>query len=335
MKPSMKGYILSEPVKISEIVKPGTYKLSDNSIWNGSRLTKSQNLSNNKIDNILIDVNTEPSAEIINDIGTLLLVIIGCGSAITWSSINPPTITQISLTFGFSVAVIAWSIAHISGGHINPAVTFGLFCARRISIIRLVVYIVSQCLGAVIGALIVQTLTPDRSEMSINEGWYIGTPSPNELVSYADAFGVELIITFVLVFCVFATCDPKREDTKYAGPIVIGFSIAMCHLYAVPVTGSGMNPARVFGPAVVSGKWIAHWIYWLAPLIGGGIAGLLYELLFSLNASIDKMKAFIKINYDAEEYDDVESVMLTNVVTVSEKSHNIKHTPRNSVGIKN
>ena len=161
-------------------------------------------------------------------IGTMFLVIGACGSAIAPSLIGIATggsTTQISLGFGFSVATMVWATAHVSGGHINPAVSFGMLIARKISLIRCILYIICQCGGAIAGAAILKYTIP-------NEGT-IGTSQLGNGVDAGQGFGIELLITFVLVLTVFSCVDPGRTDKGGSIPLTIGISIAMCHLWAV------------------------------------------------------------------------------------------------------
>jgi len=234
-------------------------------------------------------------------LGTMLLVLVACGSCLV-----PDTNTvQISLCFGLSVASIVWAIANVSGGHINPAVTIGFMAARRISVVRFILYIVFQCAGALIGAGLLRGLTPDSLHATLGtSGPSIKDAQGEFIVSQGQAFGIELFLGFVLVFVVFGTCDGNRKDLSGSGPLAIGLSIAMCHLWAVPLTGSGMNPARVFGPAVVSGSWTYHWVYWIGPLIGGVAAGFLYDFFFAVNATPSKIAGlFSTCNFDDGNYD--------------------------------
>ena len=162
-------------------------------------------------------------------IGTMFLVIGACGSALAPAKIsNPPSDTstvQISLGFGFSVATMVWVTAHVSGGHINPAVSFGMVITRKISFLRFILYVVCQCVGAIAGAAILKYTVP-------NEGT-IGTSQLANNVSVGEGFGIELLITFVLVLTVFSCVDPGRTDKGGSIPLTIGISIAMCHLWAV------------------------------------------------------------------------------------------------------
>lgn len=235
-------------------------------------------------------------------VGTLLLVFVGCGSCLNWDDPNkPPTnynpVVQIAFCFGLSVATIVWAIGHVSGGHINPAVTAGFFITRRISLAKAIFYIAAQSIGAILGALILKGVTPaDR--------WgALGTTGLHKDMEGGRAFGVEFMITFVLVFTVFASCDGKRDDLKGSAPLTIGLSVTMCHLFAIPLTGSSMNSARSFGPAVAMDMWENHWVYWVGPVLGGSVAGLLYENIFAANASVNKIMEFLLASkYDTESF---------------------------------
>jgi aquaporin-4 len=169
-------------------------------------------------------------------LGTLLLIFVGCGSCLSWedpnripkSDYNP--VVQIAFCFGISVATIVWGIGHVSGGHINPAVTSAFFITRRISFAKAIFYIAAQCIGAIFGALILKGVTPYQR-------WgTLGNTMLNDEMEVGRAFGVEFMITFVLVFTVFASCDGKRNDLKGSAPLTIGLSVTMCHLFAVSKT---------------------------------------------------------------------------------------------------
>ena len=232
-------------------------------------------------------------------LATFFLVLVACGSCAAWFKggvAQPPTTVQISLCFGFSIATLVWCVAHVSGGHLNPAVTLGFMVTRKISIVRGLFYMVAQVLGAIAGAGILDILTPDSVLSNL------GTSGPAAGYSAGKTFGVELLITFVLVFTVFSACDGQRSDRGGSIPLTIGLSIAMCHLWAVPYTGSGMNPARVFGPALISGNWKHHWAYWVGPLIGGALAALIYDFLFAVNATPAKLRGFFGRDYDDADY---------------------------------
>lgn len=222
-------------------------------------------------------------------LGVMFLVIVACGSCYSGNAV------QISLCFAFAIATLVWSTAHVSGGHLNPAVTFGFLITRRITILRSLFYMVAQSGGAIVGAAILKTLAPNPGSLC--------TSAPSTGVTNGMTFGIELLITFVLVWTVFATVDGQRKDLSGSGPLAIGLSIGMCHLWAAPVTGAGMNPARVFGPALVSGNWTAHWAYWIGPLIGGALAGIIYDFVFAVNATPAKLRGYFSGGYNNDNYD--------------------------------
>lgn len=190
-------------------------------------------------------------------------------------------ILGISWAFGGMIFVLVYCTAGISGGHINPAVTFGLFLARKVSLVRAVLYIVAQCLGAICGCALVKSFqktyynTYGGGANELNDGYNIGT-----------GLGAEIIGTFVLVYTVFSATDPKRSardsHVPVLAPLPIGFAVFMVHLATIPVTGTGINPARSFGAAVIYGKqkaWDDQWIFWVGPIVGAAIAAFYHQFI--------------------------------------------------------
>ena len=232
-------------------------------------------------------------------LGVMFLVVVACGSCAGISST-----VQISLCFALAIATLVWNTCRVSGGHLNPAVTVAMLVTRRITLVRATLYVAVQMLGALLGAaILLATMGDVKNAKGKDFSETLGVSSPsNPDTALGAVFGIELLITFVLVWTVFATCDSRRTDLAGSGPLAIGLSIGMCHLWAVPITGSGMNPARVFGPAVVSGVWTHHWAYWVAPIVGGIAAGLIYDFLFAVNATRSKLRAFVSKDYDDSNF---------------------------------
>jgi len=224
-------------------------------------------------------------------LGTMLLVIIGCGSAISGDEDDgegqldeQAQYVRIALAFGFAVATIAQTVGHISGCHINPAITVGLVAGAKVEVIRGIAYVVVQILGGLLGGALLMALVPEESR---GKGG-LGSTQLGEGVSAAQGFGIEFVISFVLVMVVFgAAADGNNAaNVKGSPPLAIGLSITACHLFAIPLTGASMNPARTLGSNAIAGKWKDIWIYLLAPSLGGLVAGLLYQGVFAAISSI-------------------------------------------------
>jgi len=217
-------------------------------------------------------------------LGTMFLVLVGCGSCmIHETGENGTDVVRIALAFGVTVATIAQSIGHVSGCHINPAITCGLIVGAKVGVIKGLLYIVAQCIGGLVGAGLLKAFLPSTQKT---------LPGITGLtnVSAGQGVGIELFITFVLVLVVFAAAADEHNSASVKGsaPLAIGLSITTCHLYAVPLTGSSMNPARSLGPAVVGGDMTNHWVYWVGPILGGILAAVVYQLLFAADSPSHK-----------------------------------------------
>ncbi|KAI4479585.1 hypothetical protein M0804_010982 [Polistes exclamans] len=216
-------------------------------------------------------------------LGTFLLVLIGCASCITWVEGQAPSVLHIAFTFGLAVAALAQFLGPISGCHVNPAVTIGLFVSGNCSFLKSLCYIVCQSCGAIAGAVVLKLITPSER---VSQG--LGATDLGEGVEAGQGIVMEAIITFLLVLVVHAVTDPKRSDTKGWAPLAIGLAISVSHMAAIPFTGSSMNPARSLGPAVILTYWSNHWVYWVGPIVGGVIAGSLYKMGFRNTKEIEE-----------------------------------------------
>ncbi|XP_041040070.1 aquaporin-1-like [Carcharodon carcharias] len=231
-------------------------------------------------------------------LGMTIFVFLSIGSATKWTPGGfPADVVQVALTFGLAIATLAQSIGHVSGAHLNPAVTLGLLVGCQVSILRALGYIISQLLGAVAASAILLGLTPKSRNGTL------GVNALGDGVTPVQGLGVEIIITFQLVLCVFATTDKRRTDLSGSGPLAIGLSVAIGHLMAIGFTGCGMNPARSFGPAVVTGDFKDHWLYWVGPMIGGVAAALVYDYLLTTHCGDLSERLKVLTSGQVEEYD--------------------------------
>lgn len=202
-------------------------------------------------------------------IGTFFLVLIGPGAAMvdarTGGAVGH---VGVALAFGFVVIAMVYALGHLSGAHINPAVTVAFWSARRFPLGEVVPYVLAQCTGAVGASLVL------RATLGAGNG--IGATVP--AVPIAGAFAVEWLLSFALMFVIMAVATDERVSDGFA-PIAIGVTVGFCALMGGPLTGASMNPARSFGPALVGGIWAAHWLYWVAPVTAMAAAVRVYELL--------------------------------------------------------
>jgi len=224
---------------------------------------------------------------------TMIFVFIGCGSVVATqatlgtNTIQIPSLTLISLAHGFCIMVMVYTVGEISGGHINPAVTWATFITHKISALRAIIYVIAQILGGLVGAGLLKGLIPPEIPTGL------GCHSLNAYLTPGQGFGAEVVFTFIFIFVVFATAispfvgkvAPLAGGSEYGPgkltPFAVGMTILILHSVGIPLTGASMNPARSFAPAVVTGVcWSNHWIYWIGPLFGSTLAALVSEFLF-------------------------------------------------------
>ncbi|MBA4275445.1 aquaporin Z [Flavobacterium sp.] len=219
--------------------------------------------------------------------GTYWLVFGGCGSALFAAGIPNLGIgfVGVSLAFGLTVLTMAYAVGHISGGHFNPAVSFGLWAGGRFSAKELVPYIIAQCVGAIAAAGTLFTIASGKVGFAIDAtkaGTFasngFGTFSPDEY-SMQSAFIAEFILTLFFLLVILGATD-KFANGKFAG-IAIGLALTLIHLISIPITNTSVNPARSLSQAIfVGGEPLSQvWLFWLAPILGAIVAGLIYKNL--------------------------------------------------------
>ena len=225
-------------------------------------------------------------------LGTFWLVFGGCGSAVISAAFPAVGIglLGVSLAFGLTVMTMAYAIGHVSGCHLNPAVSVGLVVAKRFPAKELLPYIVSQVAGGILGAAILYVIASGKADFSLAGGFAsngFGEHSPGGF-SMMSAFVAEAVLTFMFLMIILGATD-ARAPAGFA-PIAIGLGLTLIHLIGIPVTNLSVNPARSTGPAVFVGGWAAGqlWLFWLAPILGAAVAGALYPLVFGAPAAKDK-----------------------------------------------
>jgi aquaporin Z len=217
-------------------------------------------------------------------LGTFWLVFGGCGSAVFAAAFPEVGIglLGVSFAFGLTVLTMAYSIGHISGCHLNPAVTVGLAAGGRFPGRDIAPYVVAQLAGALIAALALYVIASGKADWSVAanglaaNGYGEHSPGGYAIVS---GFMIEALLTFMFVMIILGSTD-RRAPAGFA-PIAIGLALTLIHLISIPVTNTSVNPARSTGPAIVVGGWAVQqlWLFWVAPLLGAALGGLAYRVM--------------------------------------------------------
>jgi len=216
-------------------------------------------------------------------LGTFWLVFGGCGSAVLAAAFPNLGIgfAGVALAFGLTVLTMAYAIGHISGCHLNPAVSIGLAVAKRFPASELLPYIVAQVVGGIVAAGVLFVIASGKAGFDLGGGFAsngYGAHSPGGY-SLTACLTAEVVLTFMFLMIILGATD-KRAPKGFA-PIAIGLGLTLIHLIGIPVTNLSVNPARSTGPAVLVGGWALQqvWLFWLAPLVGAAIAGIVYPAL--------------------------------------------------------
>ena len=216
-------------------------------------------------------------------IGTFWLVLGGCGSAVLAASFPIGIgLVGVSMAFGLTVLTMVFAIGHISGCHLNPAVSLGLVVGGRFPLKDLVPYVIAQVVGAILAAGVIYLIASGKVGFELSNGLAsngYGEHSPGQY-SLGAGFVSEVVMTAMFILIIMGATD-SRAPAGFA-PIAIGLALTLIHLVSIPVTNTSVNPARSTGPALFVGGWALHqlWLFWVAPLIGAVIGGALYRGLF-------------------------------------------------------
>jgi aquaporin Z len=216
-------------------------------------------------------------------IGTFWLTFAGCGSAVIAAAFPQVGIglLGVSLAFGLSVLTMAYAIGHVSGCHLNPAVTLGLAAGGRFPAKDIAPYVISQVLGAVLGAAALYAIASGAPGFDVAKGFAANGYDAHSPGGYSlfSAMLAEVVLTMAFLFIIMGATHGKAP-VGFA-PIAIGFALTLIHLVGIPVTNTSVNPARSTGPALFVGGWAMAqlWLFWVAPIIGGMVGGLLYRFI--------------------------------------------------------
>ena len=225
-------------------------------------------------------------------IGTFWLVFGGCGSAVLAAAYPALGIgfLGVALAFGLTVLTMAFAIGHISGCHLNPAISVGLLVAKRFSFKDLPAYVVAQVLGGMAGAGVLYVIATGKPGFELGgfaaNGFAENSPGGYSLEACLVA---ELVLTFMFLMIILGSTD-RRAPQGFA-PIAIGLGLTLIHLVGIPVTNTSVNPARSTGPAVFVGGWAIQqlWLFWLAPLAGAALAGIVYPLIWGSDEPVHEV----------------------------------------------
>jgi aquaporin Z len=231
-------------------------------------------------------------------IGTFWLVFGGCGSAVLAAAFPQLGIGfyGVALAFGLTVLTMAYAIGHISGCHLNPAVSFGLVAGKRFAISELLPYVIAQVIGGIAGAGALYVIARGKADFDLSGGFAANGYAAHSPGGYSllSCFAAEIVLTFFFVLIIMGATD-RRAPAGFA-PIAIGLGLTLIHLIGIPVTNLSVNPARSTGPAIFVGGWaIAQlWLFWMAPIIGGTLGGVLYARIFESELTVSQTPVSMK-----------------------------------------
>lgn len=225
--------------------------------------------------------------------GTFWLVFGGCGAALMSAAFPGLGIgfLGVALAFGLTVLTMVYAVGGISGGHFNPAVSFGLAVGKRFSFSDFLPYVIAQVAGATAAAAVLYVIASGRAAFDVHAGFAsngYGAHSPGGY-SLLAGFVAEAVLTAFFVFVIMGATD-ERAPQGFAG-LAIGLCLTLIHLVAIPITNTSVNPARSTGPALFAGGWALRqlWMFWVAPLIGGGVGGGIYNVIFGIQGKAKRV----------------------------------------------
>lgn len=223
--------------------------------------------------------------------GTFWLVFGGCGAAVLAAGFPAVGIgfAGVALAFGLTVLTMAFAIGHISGCHLNPAVSVGLVVGKRFPASELPAYIIAQVAGAIAAAGVLYVIASGTAGFNINNGFALNGYADHSPGGYSllAGFVAEVVLTCFFLIVIMGATDERAP--KGFAPIAIGLCLTLIHLVCIPVTNTSVNPARSTGPAIFAGGWALQqlWMFWVAPLIGGALGGGIYQMVFGSKGKVE------------------------------------------------
>lgn len=243
-------------------------------------------------------------------VGTCLLVVFGCGSAValnqyatnTTGLTLPFTLLSIAFAFGLVLMVLVYTIGRVSGCHVNPAVSVAALIDGRITLFECIYYVCAQLLGGIMGAFILSLIFGSYSSLGANG--YAELSALQNITTVQVAFGIEVLLTFTFVLVVLAASKKESPTTG----LVIGLALTLVHIMGIPFTGTSVNPARSIGPAILTGETALNqlWVFILAPLVGGILAALFYRFVIRAHEESLENVPVSHIDYEDDEDDEDE-----------------------------
>ena len=237
--------------------------------------------------------------------GTLWLVLGGCGAAVLAAKFPGVGIGLLGVAFAFGLTVLtmAYAIGHISGCHLNPAVTVGLAAAGRFRGVEVPGYIVAQVLGAIAGAAVLYVIASGSPDFSLGGGFAANGYGEHSPGGYKLSAGIacEFVMTFFFLLIILGATSARAPAAL--APVAIGLGLTLIHLISIPVTNTSVNPARSTGPAIFVGDWALSqlWMFWVVPILGGIAAGLLHRWLGADDSAVDRMEAAVEAALNPDE----------------------------------
>nr|CAI5820394.1 unnamed protein product [Callosobruchus analis] len=212
-------------------------------------------------------------------LGTAILVFLGCAGCVKFRAESGPGALEVAVGFGMAILIAVQCVGHISGAHINPAVTVAALIMGITPLIQVPLYLGGQFLGSLTGYGLLTVLVPHEYIKGSQDNVSLCSPAPNPKLQDAQVVFMEFLMTLFLIFAICSAWDSRNSSKLDSFSLKLGFVVAGLALVGGGFTGAHLNPARTFGPALINGDWAYHWIYWVGPILAGIVGGFVYKFL--------------------------------------------------------